>query len=47
MTAAFSVMDEDERREYDELLKTVEAWVKGSRKALDTVTVEGMVIEHD
>ena len=47
MTAAFSVMDEDERREYDELLKTVEVWVKDSRKALDTVTVEGMVIEHD
>ena len=47
MTAAFSVMDEDERREYDELLKTVEAWVKDSRKALDTFAVEGMVIEHE
>ena len=46
MTAAFSAMDEDERREYDELLKTVEAWAKDSRKALDTFAVEGVVIEH-
>lgn len=47
MTAAFSVMREDERQEYDELLKTVEAWAKDSRKALDTFAVEGVVIEHE
>ena len=46
MTAAFSVMNDEERRMYDELLQTVESWAKGSRKALDTVTVEGVVIEH-
>lgn len=46
MTAAFSRMGEDDRREYDELLRTVESWAKDSRRALDTVEVEGMVIEH-
>ena len=46
MTAAFSAMDYEERREYDELLKTVESWAKESRRALDTVIVEGMVIEN-
>lgn len=46
MKNTFSRMGEDERREYDELLKTVESWVKDSRKALDTVEVEGVVIEH-
>lgn len=47
MTAAFCSMGDDERQEYDELLRTVESWAKDSRRALDTVTVEGMVIEHD
>ena len=47
MTAAFCAMGDDERQEYDELLRTVESWAKDSRRALDTVTVEGMVIEHD
>ena len=46
MTAAFSTMEDDERQVYDELLRTVESWVKDSRKALDTFAVEGMVIEH-
>lgn len=46
MAAAFSVMNDEERRMYDELLQTVESWAKGSRKALDTVTVEGVVIER-
>lgn len=46
MTAAFSAMDYEERREYDELLKTVESWAKESRRALDTVIVEGVVIEN-
>ena len=46
MTAAFSSMEYDERREYDELLRTIESWAKDSRKALETVMVEGMVIEN-
>ena len=46
MAAAFSAMTDEERRMYDELLQTVESWTKGSRKALDTVTVEGVVIER-
>lgn len=46
MTAAFSRMGYEERQEYDELLKTVESWAKESRRALDTVEVEGVVIEH-
>ena len=46
MAAAFSAMTDEERRMYDELLQTVESWAKGSRKALDTVTVEGVVIER-
>lgn len=46
MTAAFTAMDYEDRREYDELLKTVESWAKESRRALDTVIVEGMVIEN-
>ena len=47
MSATFSVMNEDTRQEYDELLRTVESWTKASRKALDTVAVEGMVIERE
>ena len=47
MRAAFSAMDDDQRQEYDELLRTVEGWAADSRKALDAVTVEGMVVEHD
>ena len=46
MTAAFSSMEYEERREYDELLRTIESWAKNSRKALETVMVEGMVIEN-
>lgn len=45
MAAAFCAMPEEERRLYDELLMTVESWAKDSRRALDTVTVEGMVID--
>lgn len=47
MSTTFSVMDEEMRQEYDELLRTVEGWAKASRKALDTVAIEGMVIEHE
>lgn len=47
MTVAFSRMGYEERQEYDELLKTVESWAKESRRALDTVEVEGVVIEHE
>lgn len=46
MTAAFSTMDFDEWREYDELLRTIESWTKDSRKALDTVMAEGVVIDN-
>ena len=47
MAAAFCSMGDDERQEYDELLRTVESWAKDSRRALDTVTVEGVVIERE
>ena len=45
MAATFSAMSDDERMVYDELLTTVESWVKDSRRALDAVTVEGVVID--
>ena len=46
MAAALSAMEHEERREYDELLRTVESWAKESRKAIDAVIVEGMVTEN-
>ena len=45
MGTAFSSMSLSQKNEYDELLRTVESWATGSRKALDAVMIEGMVIE--
>lgn len=47
MGLAFSGMGPAEKSEYDVLLKTVEEWARGSRRALDSVTVdiEGTVAE--
>lgn len=41
MHLTFSGMAEDERRDWEELLGTVEQWAAGSRKALDTMSAEG------
>ena len=43
MSAAFSVMEDRERQEYDELLQTVESWAEGSRKALKNKIIDGEV----
>lgn len=44
MSVAFSTMQHDQWTEYDELLRTVESWVKESRKALDTTAPGNMVL---
>lgn len=44
MSAAFSAMSQIDKNEYDELLRTVEAWAKDSRKALDSVLVDSEVL---
>ena len=43
MQGTFATMDGDTRREYGELLTTVEEWAKGARKALNTAGGEGRV----
>ena len=45
MRNAFAVMDDKKRGDYDTLLKTMEGWCAGARKALDTIMLGGMVIE--
>lgn len=47
MGKVFSGMGQTEINEYDELLRTVESWARESRIALDTVTVDGMVIDNE
>lgn len=44
MSATFSAMSQIDKNEYDELLRTVEAWAKDSRKALDSVLVDPEVL---
>ena len=44
MSATFSTMSQIDKNEYDELLRTVEAWAKDSRKALDSVLVDSEVL---
>ena len=44
MSATFSEMSQIDKNEYDELLRTVEAWAKDSRKALDSVLVDSEVL---
>lgn len=41
MHLTFAGMADDERRDWEELLQTVEQWAAGSRKALDTMSAEG------
>lgn len=43
MHGAFATMDGETRREYGELLSTVEEWAKGARAALNTAGGEGSV----
>ena len=47
MGATFSGMNQSELSEYDELLRTVESWTSGSRSALDTIFVDGVVIDDE
>jgi len=44
MSATFSAMSQIDKNEYDELLRTVEAWAKDSRRALDSVLVDSEVL---
>ena len=44
MTMTFAGMAERDKREYMELLETVEGWARGSRKALKAASVDGAVI---
>lgn len=44
MSATFSAMSQIDKNEYDELLRTVEAWAKDSRKALDSVLVDSEIL---
>ena len=43
MHGTFATMDGEMRREYAELLSTVEDWAKGARSALNTAGGEGSV----
>lgn len=47
MGATFSTLRQAELSEYDELLRTVESWASGSRSALDTIFVDGVVIDDE
>lgn len=44
MAGIFSRMDADGRETFDTLLKTVEEWARGARRALDTFGAEGGVL---
>ena len=44
MAATFSGMSDNDKQEYDELLRTIEQWAAGSRKALDRALSDGEVI---
>ena len=44
MASAFSSMDHTEKMEFDELLSVIESWAAGSRKALESATIESEVI---
>jgi len=45
MGAVFEDMDEEKRRSYDVLLRSVEGWAEGARRALNTYILEGEVID--
>jgi len=44
MRNSFMVMDNATRNSFDELLRTVEGWCAGSRKALDAIMTDGGII---
>jgi len=44
MSTSFSAMEPAEKADFDELLRTVESWAADARKALDTVIIDGEVI---
>lgn len=44
MQTTFGAMPQGEKQAYGDLLRTVEGWAQGARKALESVTVEGGVI---
>ena len=44
MSGTFSVMPQQTKNSYDELLRTVEGWCEKSRQALDSFAVEGGII---
>ena len=44
MGGAFSVMRPEDRNRYGELLRTVEGWCEQSRRAMESVSVEGGII---
>jgi len=44
MQTTFGAMPQSQKQEYSELLRTVEGWAEGSRRALESVAVEGGVI---
>lgn len=44
MQTTFGAMPQTQKQEYSELLRTVEGWAEGSRRALESVAVEGGVI---
>lgn len=46
MGRAFDAMDARERERYDEQLRTVEGWVAGARRAMNTYIVEGGAMDE-
>ena len=44
MSSTFSTMPVEEKRGYDELLRTVEGWAASARHALDTYAAEGGIV---
>ena len=45
MQRAFGGMNDEEKSEYDELLRCVESWAEGARRALSCRTVEGRLYQ--
>ena len=45
MGAVFEDMDEKERQSYDVLLRSVEGWAEGARRALNSYVLEGVVLD--
>lgn len=45
MGAVFADMEEKQRRDYDVLLRSVEGWAEGARRALNSYILEGEVVD--